>query len=503
MASQDKLQSFPSKPRVFILSDISNEPDDAESLVRYLLYSNQFRTEGLVACTSTWMKNKVCPQDMHKIVDGYEKVVDNLNAHAHPDDPYPTPESLRSLIKKGAESYGMTAVGDTIPLSEGAEALLDRIEAPDAATQNNPLWILCWGGTNVLASALLKLSKTHTPEEAARLRSKLRVYAISDQDDTGLWIRTTYPDLFYICSVHGWNQYGNATWAGISGDAWYGFDRGGPDPSMISAEWIKDNIQIGPFGVTYPDFMFIPEGDTPTFLYLVQNGLGVAERPGFGGWGGRYVSTRGDEGEVNGHYSDTADEVVGLDGRSYKSNHATIWRWREAFQVDFAARMQWSLSSDLKTANHHPVAIVNGTTGPAPLELDVEAGGVVRLDASASYDPDPTDSLTFRWYQYKDPSATQWAVQYEVGELRIETLNEDGSVVEVQVPPADKCCVELISRRAIAKGQLLHLILEVKDNGVPALTTYRRVVIQATNEKLLGGGGGAEAIGDVMKDVKQ
>jgi hypothetical protein len=49
------------------------------------------------------MKNKVCPQDMHKIIDGYEKVVDNLNAHAHPNDPYPTAESLRSLVKKGAE----------------------------------------------------------------------------------------------------------------------------------------------------------------------------------------------------------------------------------------------------------------------------------------------------------------------------------------------------------------------------------------------------------------
>lgn len=103
MASPHQLQSFPSKPRVFILSDISNEPDDAESLVRYLLYANQFRTEGLVACTSTWMKNKVCPQDMHKIIDGYEKVVDNLNAHASPDDPYPTAQYMRSLIKKGAE----------------------------------------------------------------------------------------------------------------------------------------------------------------------------------------------------------------------------------------------------------------------------------------------------------------------------------------------------------------------------------------------------------------
>ncbi|OQE26103.1 hypothetical protein PENFLA_c007G01847 [Penicillium flavigenum] len=498
MASQHKIQSFPSKPRVFILSDISNEPDDAESLVRYLLYANQFRTEGLVACTSTWMKNKVCPQDMHKIIDGYEKVVDNLNAHVHPNDPYPTAQYMRSLIKKGAESYGMTAVGPDTPLSEGAQHLLDRILAPT----NDPLWILCWGGTNVLASALLKLQTSHSPTIAATHRANLRIYAISDQDDTGTWLRTTYPDLFYICSVHGWCQYGLAAWTGISGDAWYGFDQGGPDASKISTEWIREHIQIGPLGSKYPDFMFIPEGDTPTFLYLIQNGLGVAESPEYGSWGGRYIRTDvSGAGVANGHFSDTPDEVVGLDGRRHKSNQATVWRWRDAFQTDFAARMQWSLSGDVARANHHPVAVVNGSVGPAPLVLEVPAGGVVRFDARASYDPDPEDCITFKWYQYKDPSATQWSVQHEVGELGIRLLSEAGSVVEVTVPPAEKCCVELISRKAVARGQLLHLILEVKDNGSPALITYRRVLIQATNEELLGGGGGTEAIGDTMRDV--
>jgi hypothetical protein len=102
MASQARrTQFFPSKTRVFIVSDISNEPDDAESLVRYLLYSNQFQTKGLVACTSTWMKRRTCPQDMRKIVDAYAKVVENLNAHVHPDCPYLSGSSMASLIKTG------------------------------------------------------------------------------------------------------------------------------------------------------------------------------------------------------------------------------------------------------------------------------------------------------------------------------------------------------------------------------------------------------------------
>jgi len=105
----EKLQTYAQKPRVFILSDISNEPDDAESLCRYLLYANEFETEGLVACTSTWMRNKVCPQDMEKIIDAYAGAVDNLNKHAHPEWQYPTPEHLRGLIRKGAEvsSYSL------------------------------------------------------------------------------------------------------------------------------------------------------------------------------------------------------------------------------------------------------------------------------------------------------------------------------------------------------------------------------------------------------------
>ncbi|KAJ9491909.1 hypothetical protein VN97_g1340 [Penicillium thymicola] len=131
--------------------------------------------------------------------------------------------------------------------------------------------------------------------------------------------------------------------------------------------------------------------------------------------------------------------------------------------------------------------------------FELEAGSKLQLDASASCDPDPNDSLCLKWYQYKDPSATQWSVHHEVGELGIRSLDEAGSVAEVTLPPPERCCVGLISRKAIQKGQSLHVILEVKDNGSPALITSRRVVIQVKDEKLLGGGRGADAIGDTMK----
>lgn len=531
MATLDKrkLQSFASRTRVIILSDISNEPDDAESLVRYLLYSNQFKTEGLVAVTSNWMKTKVCPQDIHKIIDAFESVVPNLNAHTHPDYPYPSAAELRRLVKRGAEvsgfgskslimstckaclfqdrsshelildlqTYGMSAVGPDIPLSEGGELLLSRIQDPDPM----PLWVLCWGGTNVLAQVLLKIHSKYPEAKAASLRSKIRVYAISDQDDTGAWIRTTFPDLFYICSVHAWNQYGMAAWTGISGDHYYGFDAGGPDYSKFTKEWIKENIQIGVLGRAYPNYLFIPEGDTPTFLYLIQNGLGMSEHPDYGSWGGRYSLTNkaGADG-TNMHYSDAADKVTGQDGKSYVSNHATIWRWRDAFQNDFAARIQWSLSQDVRAVNHHPVISINGSKQSEALHMDCEAGETISLDASATYDPDD-DELIFRWFHYREPSATQWSVAYEVEEVDIKAIDAKGSKVEITLPPPEKCCVDLMSQKAQERGQLLHVILEVQDTGTPQLTSYTRLLIQATNKELKGGGQGLEAIGDILKDM--
>jgi len=35
------------KPRVFVLTDIENEPDDAMSMVRFQVYDNQYDVEGL------------------------------------------------------------------------------------------------------------------------------------------------------------------------------------------------------------------------------------------------------------------------------------------------------------------------------------------------------------------------------------------------------------------------------------------------------------------------
>ncbi|ORY66580.1 uncharacterized protein BCR38DRAFT_457082 [Pseudomassariella vexata] len=364
------------------------------SLVRYLTYANQFETEGLVPTTSIWLPDRTCPSDMHKIVDGYAAAVSNLNAHTHPDYPYPPVSYVKSLV-------------------------------------------LCWGGINVLAQTPHQIRKQHDAVKSDSLRSKIRVYAISGQGDFSAWLRSEFPDAFYISSIHAWNQYGLATWAEISGEAHYGFDEGGPDGSKISKEWVKENIQIGPLERTYTDPEFVFEGDTPTFLGC----------PAFGSWGGRYGRT--DPSKRVRHYGDAADRVVGADGRTYKSNQATVWRIR------------WSMIGEFEKVNHHPVVLVNEHEGLEPLWLEVEAGKSVRLDV-------------LRWFQYEEPSVEVWSAHKFTAKLEIEeVLEPDGRVFVVRVPLADKCCVEFKTWKPVTRGQVLHI-----------LATYNRVLIQTVNSSV-------------------
>jgi hypothetical protein len=202
-----------------------------------------------------------------------------LNAHTHSDNPYPEPEELFSLVRSGPPVYGRDALEPGTPLADGTKLLIERVDRSD-----ENLWILCWGGSNVIAQALQHIQKTRSPQALASFTSKLRIYMISDQDDTGPWIRLHFPYIFLICSVHGWCQYRTASWWGIA------CPEDGVDRNLFSNDWLKTNIQLGPFGRVYPDPAWQIEGDTPSFLYLIPNGLSSPEHPSWGTWGGRYDS---------------------------------------------------------------------------------------------------------------------------------------------------------------------------------------------------------------------
>lgn len=439
------------KSRVFVLTDIANEPDDEESFVRFLLYSNEFDVEGMAATTSTWLKDRVYPERLVERVEAYGQVLANLRKH---DSAYPDLSYLRARISAGPAVYGMRGVGSGRD-SAASEALIAAVDRPDP----RPLWVSVWGGANVLAQALWKVEHTRTPEQLKAFAARLRVYSISDQDDTGPWLRSRFPSLFWIASIHAFSHYSGAAWTGMSGEEFYHFS--GPDSSKVSHQWLAEHIRKGPLGSLYPDYKFIMEGDTPAFLYLLNNGVNSPEHPDYGGWGGRYGAVAAGMGL----YADVVDNVVGADGRVYRGSEATVWRWRDAVQNDFAARVQWSLSTDYQQANHNPLAVINSDAGKAALRIAVRPGEEIDLDASASSDPDG-DTLSYRWWQYKEAGATHDAMA-AIPDLLFSAATS--ARTKVTVPSK--------SGHALQLPQELHLVLEVLDNGKPRLSSYRRVVI--------------------------
>jgi len=467
--SPTHVDEFSGKPRVVVISDIGNEPDDQMSFVRLLMYSNEFDIEAMIATTSTWQRQKTHAETMGELIDAYAAVRPNLMLHAKG---WPEATDLRGRVFTGQSAYGMAAVG-VGKSSEGSGAIVRAIERDDP----RPLWLCIWGGANTLAQALMDLKAAHSQDETAKLVGRLRVYSISDQDDAGPWIRREFPDLFYIVSpsTPTSGEYASATWTGISGDRYYRNGEGA-DFTTVTNEWLETNVRSkGPLGRKYPKFMFIMEGDTPSFLGLIDNGLNAYRRPDWGGWGGRYVY-RQPYGETHAIWTqggdefkrvDSRDTVTGVDGKEHTSDQATIWRWREDFQNDFAARMTWTVA-DYAHANHNPVAVVNGQGGTAPLEMDVRAGQTVTLDATGSSDPDG-QPIHFHWFQYAEAGL-------EDGNLAALTLaGADSATVTVR---ADGACRPLWLPVIPCRGDgTAHVILAITDGGTPRLTSYRRVIL--------------------------
>lgn len=448
------------RQRLLVLTDIEADPDDAQTLVRLLHYVNVIDLEGLVATTSIHQQAMVAPETIHKIIDGYAEVRDNLIKH---EKGYPKAKTLRALVKQGLPVYGMQGVGPKQD-SEGSDWIIKALERDD----ERPLWISVWGGPNTLAQALYRLRETKSTDELQRLIAKLRVYTISDQDDSGPWMRQNFPELFYVVSPGG---YGAATWTGISSVV------DGIDSTTISNQWLADNIQQshGPLGMLYPDVAYGVEGDTPAWLNLIPTGLSVPEQPSWGGWGGRYelytpkledLDPKGFTGgvpvaaETRPIWTNAVDNytppiarpfgrATGQGSIAFSDFRTTLWRWRDEFQNDFAARMDWGTKSYAE-ANHPPVVVLKH-----PRQVSVTSGSYFHLDARGSYDPDG-DSLQYWWFNYPEAGSMKDAV----------AINSAENMVRVHVRAPE-----------VEQPEQLHFIVKVTDRGLPPLTRYERVIV--------------------------
>lgn len=410
------------KPRIINMTDLGADPDDEQSMVRFLVQSNEFDVEGLIVTTSCWKKSQTSISRLNKLLVAYGQVVPNLKVH---DPEFPSLEYLTSISKLGQQGYGMDDVGEGKD-SPGSDLIIAAVDKNDP----RPVWICFWGGGNTLAQALWKVKRTRTKDQLHKFVSKIRVYDVLGQDNAATWIAKNFPEMVYIRakSVYGW----------------------APDDF-----WIDTHVQNhGPLGAVYPDRKYATEGDTPSFMYLFPNGLSNPDEPWQGGWGGRFGRIRkaGIRGMSCMNGEDQPFDPYYMYGNP--SEGGDISRWAEAFNNDFEARMDWSVTEVYSAANHHPIAVLNGDETKQVLKISSLPGATVNLYANGSSDPDG-DSLTYKWLYYGEAGTYHDKI----------IINNSTSAAPFFTIPSD------------ANGKELHIILGLKDSGSPALYAYRRLIV--------------------------
>jgi hypothetical protein len=416
-----------SKPRVIVMTD--GEVDDRSSMIRFLLYTCDVDVCAIIETNSIFQKKGHSKEDWYeKQLDAYEQIYPNLIKH---NSDYPTADHLRSISFVGDENYDRVKDlrGKRWELIPGGDILMKPDDWEDTPGSDKivevlleenpaPVYLQAWGGGNTAAKAFYKL-KTEYPDDYHRAVSKVVMYNIWYQDSAGNYIEKYHPEVIMI-------------YCGSFAGTWnYGSQKN-------TYDFIEHNVKNnhGPLGALYPQD-YVSEGDSPAFFYSLFNGLRNYENPTYGGWGGRFEKIP----EFDNVYKDAVD-----DGDKKKS----LRIWTDDVNRDFQARMDWCVAEKYEGANHKPVVQVRGE-----LDITVSPGKTVAIDVSNTTDPDG-DTLSFKWWQYKEAGSFNSIVKLQ---------NSDTDQVSFVAP-------------TVNKSETIHIILEVSDNGSPALKSYQRIIVE-------------------------
>jgi hypothetical protein len=442
-------EAAPENPKLCLIieTDAGGDPDDEQSLVRFLLYSNEWDLEGIIANRPhTSRPENQNPEAtglgvVRRLVKAYGECYPNLVLH---DSRYPKPEVMLARTVAGYD--------DT---DDAVKLIIAAVDRADPRL----IWYMDWGSNqgsavNNLKRALDRILQERGPKGYATFKSKLRVICHSNPFGD----HTTRLDPPFPLLV---DTYRPA----LEGQRWY--HRFSALTARAGGFDLKRDVLTnhGPLGALYPTNTTHPqkEGDSMTFLYLVPTGLNDPEHPGWGSWAGRY----GPNPEFGGRPCYWANQADAWQGTTHRDN--MLNRWSADLQNDFRARLDWCVKS-VKQANRPPQVVVNGVGGDQVIHLMPESGAsnrpggiAVKLDAAGSSDPDG-DSLSFSWFVYPEAGSYR-------GEVRIDGGGSAGtspSRATVHIP-------------ADAAAKEIHVIVAVTDGGQPPLTRYRRVVIVPRN----------------------
>jgi len=464
---------------------MGNEPDDSQTMVHLLMYSNEIDIEGLIAVTSRWLnptrqppKNRTHPELIVERVKAYGKVRNNLLKHAAG---WPTEEYLLSRIAAGQSGYGMDSVGDG-QASEGSKLIMKVLDKEDP----RPVYFAINAGSNTLAQALWDLRKTRTKEQTDAIVNKIRVYDDASQDNAGAWICNQLPRISWarnrrqVFSLYCGGQDREAQVKGPY--VWQPYSR----DAQGQHDWADENIKKnhGPLGALYPDRFGrkggLEGGGTTSWIGLVNKGLYCPEHITWGGWAGRFTAEK--KLNVPAKYqsfleenykpffmfTETTDQFTGEGTTGFTEwvddyrnpLYNPIWKWRRGYMNDFVGRMDWCVKK-FRDANHNPIAAFNGNTENTIVRIKAKPGQNITLDASASRDPDG-DTLNFRWFIYPDVTTYKGTV---------DIPNNQSRKTAVAIPKD-------------AADTQIHIILQLNDNSpIVSMYDYRRIVIDVEGPK--------------------
>ena len=440
------------RPRVIATTD--GEIDDECSMVRFLLYANEWDVEGIVTSSSQyhWAGHRWAGNDwMEPYLNAYAEVYPNLKLH---DRNYPTPEYLRSVTVLGNINFEGDMEEETAGSNLIANVLLDE-------TDNRPVWLQAWGGVNTIARALKTIEEKY-PEKMQYVADKARFYFIWEQDSTYQhYIRPVWGKYNILTIISDQFEAIAYRWTRDMAEQMHPYFEG----AWMQANILENHGALCSLYKAHENGDFRSEGDSPAFMHTIPTGLRNAENPDWGGWGGRYIKIREntwldpvpEEGYVYPEGRWWSRNAWGRASLNPENNvpeekrleyFKPIWRWSEAFQNDFAARAGWCIKPYAE-ANHPPVVQLKHAA-----DLTAKPGEQIQLNVRAT-DPDG-NQLTYRWWHY----------------------TEAGTYAEtIAVKDSEKQKASLAIPENAKPGDTIHLICEVADDGSPRLSRYQRVVI--------------------------